>query len=151
MYVQGVRMVGLRGWMTVWCRRCSISPNVTSTDWCLYCHASSLSVLCIRGHLSPLHEASRSSGMLWSSLITWVHSQYCTIIYHKELLEMNIMYIMSISYITTIILKCHFKRDKMCNNDTFLELLFNHYLIFFHNMDIKIKLVFNQKSFLFIW
>lgn len=91
MYVQGERIVGLRGWMIVWCRRCSISPIVTSTDWGLYCHASSLSVLCIRGHLSPLHEASRRSGMLWSPLLTWVHSQYCTIIYHIEkLLGMNI-------------------------------------------------------------
>jgi len=80
MYVQGERMVGLRGWMIVWCRRCSISPIVISIDWGLYYHASSLFVLCIRGHLSPLHEASRWSGMLCSSLITWVHSQYCTII-----------------------------------------------------------------------
>lgn len=39
--------------MIVWCRRCSISPTVTSTGWGL-CHASSLSVLCVRGHLSPL-------------------------------------------------------------------------------------------------
>lgn len=73
-------MSGPRGWMIVWCRRCSISPIVTSTGWDLFCHASSLSVLCIRGRLSPLHEASRRSGMLWSSLITWVHSHYCTII-----------------------------------------------------------------------
>lgn len=128
MYVQGERMVGLRGWMIVWCRRCSISPIVTNTDWGLYFHASSLSVLCIRGHLSPLHEASRRSGMLWSPLITWVHSQYCTIIYRiKELIGMNITCIMSLSIIAIVLIL----------NEKEVIFFSDHYLVFLHNFKIE--------------
>lgn len=131
-------MVGLRGWVIVWCRRCSISPIITSTDWDIYCHASSLSVLCIRGHLSPLHEASRRSGMLWSPFITWVHSQYCTIIYHiKKLVGINIiwMYIMPLSC-KWYNIKAILSREKCVA--TFFGPLFIYIL------DVKVKLIFNN-------
>lgn len=91
MYIQGERMVGLRGWMIVWCRRCSISPIVTSTDWGLYCHASSLSVLCIRGHLSPSWSFQTIRHVMISPSHVSSLTVHCTIIYYiGKLLGMNI-------------------------------------------------------------
>lgn len=71
----------------MWCRRYSISPIVTSTGWGLFCHASSLSVLCVRGRLSPLHEASKTirhvmklSSPYHVSSLTVLHNHYTIIL-----------------------------------------------------------------------